>query len=101
MTSTGYVAYLDTVTDIEGGKKNHCPACKADLTQTRSVTLYTSVDERVMEHVTRLETTGEVVDVDRLIHNGYESGVDCGACSENLSDYLWNVDPGEELPAPA
>ena len=64
-----------------------CPECKADLTAPGGIELTLVIAEQPREVSTRLKENGDLVDVDRLVANGYHGGTRCGKCSEGLEDY--------------
>jgi hypothetical protein len=69
-----------------------CPFCNGDLTAERGICLVISAGGRVQEWPTRLDGQGNLIDVDRLVENGYHSETKCGHCHESLvyqeDDYI-------------
>ena len=70
----------------------NCPKCRADLSQKDTVHLFASVAGNIISVPTRLTATGELVDVDNLIKNGYHSSTEC-ACYHPLNEYEVVFDP--------
>jgi hypothetical protein len=64
-----------------------CPACQSDLTQRDQVNMLVSVGGHVVHVATHLDSDGQLIDVDRLIANGYESDVHCAVCDRRLTDH--------------
>jgi hypothetical protein len=64
-----------------------CPDCQTDLTQSDQVEMVVSVGGHVIRVATHLDSDGLLIDVDRLIANGYESDVHCAVCDRRLTDH--------------
>ncbi len=65
-----------------------CPDCSADLTEPRGIELAVTVGGISVDAIyTRLEKDGSLIDVDRLVANGYHGGTMCGRCCESLEEY--------------
>ena len=63
-----------------------CSECGADLTKPVSVVLGVSVNDCVSEHKTRLDPKGILIDVDRMVANGYHSHTECADCRHDLCE---------------
>jgi hypothetical protein len=64
-----------------------CPFCGAILTEQGGVTLTISIGDRPQDFATQLDPQGWLVDVERLVANGYHSATCCAACGDLLVDY--------------
>ncbi len=73
--------------DDQGNPLDRCPYCAASLTQPGGVTLTVSIANRPQDFATQLDAQGWLVDVERLVANGYHSATSCAACGEMLVDY--------------
>lgn len=63
-----------------------CPRCKADFRAPASIDMVVSVDGATTRIMTKLDPYGLLVDVNKLIANGYHSDTLCGSCSVSLAD---------------
>jgi hypothetical protein len=66
---------------------SHCPFCGASLTSPDSIALTVSIAERRHDLPTQLDAEGWLMDVDRLVANGYHSATCCATCGEMLVEY--------------
>lgn len=62
-----------------------CP-CGQDFTETDSIELVISIAGRLDCIPTKLTPEGILVDVDKVVENGYHSQTNCGQCGEDLQD---------------
>ena len=76
-------------TDPDTAEYNYptdCPSCQASMTKPNAVRLTVSINETPMEHMTKLTADGDLVDVDRLVANGYHSQTCCAQCDHDLQE---------------
>lgn len=65
-----------------------CPGCGADLTAERAIDLTVVIAEVPNRGIpTRLREDGALMDVDRLVANGYHGGTACMKCGESLEEH--------------
>jgi hypothetical protein len=76
-----------------------CPFCGASLTKPGGVTLTISIGDRPQDFATQLDLEGWLVDVERLVANGYHNATSCAACGEMLVDHEYSEDALESPPA--
>jgi hypothetical protein len=64
-----------------------CPACGADLREPGSIRVEIVTAGVCHELHTCLDQAGDLLDVDRLVANGYHGETQCAACGEPLTEY--------------
>jgi hypothetical protein len=62
-----------------------CPHCSADLLTHHSLLVLFSIDGTEVARNSQLDENGILMDVDRLIANGYHSDTICDKCAESIS----------------
>ena len=66
-----------------------CPRCDSDLTEDGVVAIHFIVaGGHPFSVVSKLDSTGLLVDVDRLVENGYHAGTNCWNCEELLEELV-------------
>jgi len=63
-----------------------CPACGADLTQSRSVMVHFAVTDHEFDQLSSVDEEGVLQDIDGLIEIGSHAGSCCSNCGEELDE---------------
>jgi hypothetical protein len=64
-----------------------CPECSADLRKPERVRVEIVMASVCHDFRTCLDQDGNLLDVDRLVANGYHGETQCGECGEPLTEY--------------
>lgn len=64
----------------------NCFACGEDMTQADVVEIHFSAAEEEFDRLSCVDEKGFLVDVDRLVENGYHACSRCSFCNEQLEE---------------